>query len=104
MENKIFNEYGRLAKMIAQLEDEKEALREKIFGELKTLDEPKFRNDFGTFTVYPTKTWKYTPAVDKEKKKLDELKKKEEETGKAKATVVERLKFTPLKEGQSDEE
>ena len=51
----------------------------------------------GTFVLMPSKTWKFSPAVDTMKKSLDQLKEKEKQMGIAVIDGSPYLQYNPNK-------
>lgn len=97
MKKELFAEYADLKKQIADLEEIAESKRMQISAEMEKEGADKVESDFGTFFFTTRKTWQYSPVVDAAVEGLKVLKKKEEESGAAKATESKSLTFKPTK-------
>lgn len=75
-----------------------EELAPQIIEYMVAQDIEKQPTTLGTFSLVPKKTWKYTGAVDKAKKELEEIKADEEATGKATFTEKPYLLFKEPKD------
>lgn len=97
MKNKLFENYEILDSEIKLLEAKRDQIKEQCLAEMQKEELDQVKSPSGTFFIVPRKTWKYTKKVEAEKKKLDLLKKKEEESGAAKVTINNSLTYRPLK-------
>src|SRR3990167_1683930 len=112
MNKKPFQEYSKLEDKIKGLEQEKLALRELCLEEMQKEKVDQVKSDFGTFSITERKSWTYSPKVAKQEKEVKsrydtlilplenevkELKKKEEESGVAKAKISSSLRYQASK-------
>src|SRR3990167_8109325 len=94
----LYKKYASLNEKLLALEEEKQSLRAEILAELKKSGIDKDETDYGTFSVTKTARWAYTQAVKLLEEKLKIKKIKEEQSGKAKATFTEGIRYTAVKE------
>ena len=93
MIKEIFTQYIELQQQIKVLEDKKKGLSVECLEEMQKNELKQVKNDLGTFSVVERKTWKYSDVVKTQETEIKELKKKEEESGEAKSTISESLRF-----------
>jgi hypothetical protein len=96
MAKTLFEKYWELDGQIKKFEEEKELLRDMIVVEMRDADTKKQSTDFGIFTRAAKTNWKYTDKVTQLEEKVKVAKVKEQQSGKAQASLTEYLKFTPL--------
>lgn len=97
MDKQLFKDYVELEERLKSLEEEKELLRDKIILELQNSKIEKAETDFGTFTRVKRTSWEYTKKISALEEKLQIAKVKEQQSGKAKSSETESLRFTKLK-------
>lgn len=98
MDQKLLVEYIAIEEEFKAIEERKKTLRDKILKDLQESQMDKVESEvFGSFTVVPKTTWKYSPAVAKIEERLKIAKIKEQDKGTAKATVSHYLLYTPIK-------
>ncbi len=100
MDKKLYQSYAILDSDIKELEAKKDELKAKILAEMLVEKADQVKIEKGMFSLVTRKTFKYTSKVEKEKAKLDELKKLEEESGAAKATVSQSIMFKAAKQDE----
>ena len=94
----LYKKYASLNEKLLALEEEKQSLRAEILAELKRSGIDKDETAYGTFSVIKTARWTYTKVVKMLEEKLKIKKIKEEQSGKAKATFTEGIRYTAIKE------
>lgn len=82
--------YAEIKRSLSELENELNGLKPEIMQYLSDQNVEKLPTSVGTFTVTPTTTWKYSPAV----KKLQE---EEKARGIATQDVTYSLRYTAPK-------
>ena len=97
MNNDLFKEYAITKQMIKTAEEELKQLQPEILKELKErtkeMEDKNLKFEFGTFSITERKTWTYSEKIDVMEIGMKKLKKMEEETGVATATVTESLRY-----------
>lgn len=82
----VFLEYAEVKDEIKSLTEQAKELEKEVIEEMK--DQKKVTFEFGMFIVSSRKSWKYT---DETNEKIKEMKKEEEENGKAVAKETNTL-------------
>ena len=93
IKEQVFTKYTELQIKIKALEEEKKGLALKCLGELQKNEIQQMKNEFGTFSIMERRSWRYSKGVKIQEEIVKKLKKQEEESGKAKATTSESLRF-----------
>lgn len=90
----LLNEYVRLQKKSEEIEVLKLEMKTEVKKALNQMGATTFGNDKGRFNIYPIKNWKFSKKVVALEEEVETLKEKEKESGVAKATITESLRFT----------
>jgi len=106
MNGEIFTKFAEVKSKISLLQDEENKLKEEIVKELSENNVKTAETNIGKFTVSYLKRYEFSdefkkaikPQEDKikeVKKEIKSLENKEIESGKAKETITNSLRFTP---------
>jgi len=97
MNNEIYNEYAELTKSIEILEEQRNALKEKIVEDLNKNELQKLQTDSGTFSMSKKVSYKFSKDlegyIEATKKEIDARKELAIEKGEAIATETPFLRF-----------
>lgn len=98
MSNNILYHAAALKRKIAEAEAEYNMIKEQVLAEVTRLSANTERpavevGDFGTFSLYVFRNWKYSPGLLMEEAGIKAMKKQEEADGTAKAVESKVLKF-----------
>ncbi len=93
MQNKLYKEYVELNAKFAELEKQKEVLREAILLDLEKNKIEKIETDFGSFTVCKKTSWKYTEKISKIEDRLKIARIQEQNKGIATSTTSNYLLY-----------
>lgn len=93
----LTKEYATLLAKENAIKAQREALSGKIREGIKKIGGKQFGATEGLFTIYEKAKWTFSKKVYVKEEEVDTLKEKEKESGVAKATFVELIRFTPKK-------
>ena len=94
--NTLYSAFIKLNDKIKSLEEERDMLRASIVDDMRKEKVTKKETDWGIFTRAIRANWSYTQAVSKLKEKVKLAEVREQNTGKAKKTETEYLRFTNI--------
>lgn len=83
MKTEILEQYKHIRVKIAELDEQKKVLEEKIVSELQKNNLQNYECDFGKFILKRTPTYEYSERVKELESKLRAIKKDEIENGAA---------------------
>ena|SRR3990167_8162276 len=98
MDKKLLKKFVSVTEQIKILEDQRDILKEMVLKEMRSNKIEKAETTMGIFTIAKRLSWQYSEAVAKIKEKLKLTEIREQNSGVAKSSVTEYIRFTFPKE------